>query len=77
MLWITAVSYTHLDVYKRQVFGLALVVLLANLAHYVYPSVFVLFADYRFQWGPREVAWVLAMVGVFSVIVQGLSLIHI
>ena len=54
-----------------QVFGLALVVLLANLAHYVYPSVFVLFADYRFQWGPREVAWVLAMVGVFSVIVQG------
>ena len=54
-----------------QVFGLALVVLLANLAHYVYPSVFVLFADYRFQWGPREVAWVLAMVGVFSVMVQG------
>ena len=54
-----------------QVFGLALVVLLANLAHYVYPSVFVLFADYRFQWGPRDVAWVLAMVGVFSVIVQG------
>ena len=54
-----------------QVFGLAAVVLIANLAHYVYPSVFVLFADYRFQWGPREVAWVLAMVGVFSVIVQG------
>ena len=34
-----------------QVFGLALVVLLANLAHYVYPSVFVLFADYHFQLG--------------------------
>ncbi|MET0582936.1 MAG: MFS transporter, partial [Pseudoxanthomonas sp.] len=53
-----------------QVFGLAAVVLLANLAHYIYPSVFVLFADYRYQWGPREVAWVLAMVGVCSVIVQ-------
>jgi DHA1 family tetracycline resistance protein-like MFS transporter len=36
----------------------------------VYPSVFVLFADYRFGWGPREVSWVLAAVGVFSVIVQ-------
>jgi DHA1 family tetracycline resistance protein-like MFS transporter len=54
-----------------QVFGLAAVVLLANLAHYVYPSVFVLFAEYRYQWGPREVAWVLAGVGVCSVIVQG------
>ncbi|HZF99279.1 MAG TPA: TCR/Tet family MFS transporter, partial [Pseudoxanthomonas sp.] len=53
-----------------QVFGLAAVVLLANLAHYVYPSVFVLFADYRFDWGPREVSWVLAAVGVCSVIVQ-------
>src|SRR5690606_41290914 len=38
-----------------QVFGLAAVVLPANLAHYAYPSVFVLFADYRFGWGPREV----------------------
>lgn len=54
----------------RQVFGLAAVVLLANLAHYVYPSIFVLFADYRFGWGPREVSWVLAAVGVCSVIVQ-------
>jgi len=45
-------------------------VFLANLAHYVYPSIFVLFADYRFGWGPREVGWVLAAVGVCSVIVQ-------
>jgi DHA1 family tetracycline resistance protein-like MFS transporter len=53
-----------------QVFGLAAVVLIANLAHYVYPSIFVLFADYQYQWGPRDVGWVLAVVGVFSVIVQ-------
>ena len=39
-----------------QVFGLAAVVLLANLAHYVYPSVFVLFADYRYRLGP-EAKW--------------------
>jgi DHA1 family tetracycline resistance protein-like MFS transporter len=53
-----------------QVFGLAAVVFLANLAHYVYPSIFVLFADYRYGWGPREVGWVLAAVGVCSVVVQ-------
>ena len=71
--WSHANPFGSILLLKRypQVFGLALVVLLANLAHYVYPSVFVLFADYRFQWGPRDVAWVLAMVGVFSVIVQG------
>ena len=55
-----------------QVFGLAAVVLLANLAHYVYPSVFVLFADVRYGWGPREVGWVLALVGVFSIVVNAL-----
>ena len=55
-----------------QVFGLAAVVVIANLAHYVYPSIFVLFADYQYQWGPREVGWVLAAVGVFSVIVNAL-----
>ena len=53
-----------------QVFGLAAVVFIANLAHYVYPSIFVLFADYRYQWGPREVGWVLAAVGACSVVVQ-------
>jgi DHA1 family tetracycline resistance protein-like MFS transporter len=54
----------------RQVFGLAAVVLLINLAHYVYPSVFVLYADYRYGWGPQAVGWVLAVVGVFSLVVN-------
>jgi DHA1 family tetracycline resistance protein-like MFS transporter len=53
-----------------QVLGLVVVVFLANLAHYVYPSVFVLFADYRYGWGQREVGYVLAGVGVMSVIVN-------
>lgn len=53
-----------------QVFGLATVVFIANLAHYVYPSVFVLYADYRYDWGQREVGYVLALVGVLSVIVN-------
>jgi len=53
-----------------QVFGLAAVVFIANLAHYVYPSVFVLFADYRYGWGQKEVGYVLAAVGVLSIIVN-------
>jgi DHA1 family tetracycline resistance protein-like MFS transporter len=53
-----------------QVLGLAGVVFLANLAHYVYPSVFVLYADYRYGWGQREVGYVLAVVGVLSVVVN-------
>jgi DHA1 family tetracycline resistance protein-like MFS transporter len=53
-----------------QVFGLAAVVLLANLAHYVYPSVFVLFADYRYGWGRKEVGYVLAVVGSLSIYVN-------
>ena len=70
--WSHANPFGSMVLLKRypQVFGLAAVVLLANLAHYVYPSIFVLFADYRFQWGPKEVSWVLAAVGVCSVIVQ-------
>jgi MFS transporter, DHA1 family, tetracycline resistance protein len=53
-----------------QVFGLAAVVFIANLAHYVYPSVFVLFADFRYGWGQKEVGYVLAGVGVLSLIVN-------
>jgi MFS transporter, DHA1 family, tetracycline resistance protein len=55
-----------------QVFGLAAVVFLANLAHYVYPSIFVLFAGYLYGWGPHEVSWVLALVGVCSIVVNAL-----
>ncbi|MCJ0826249.1 TCR/Tet family MFS transporter [Luteimonas sp. 50] len=70
--WSHANPLGSIGLLKRypQVFGLAAVVFIANLAHYVYPSIFVLFADYRYGWGPREVGWVLAAVGVCSVIVQ-------
>jgi MFS transporter, DHA1 family, tetracycline resistance protein len=70
--WSHANPFGALLMLRRypQVFGLAAVVFLANLAHYVYPSVFVLFADYRFGWGPREVSWILAVVGVLSVVVN-------
>jgi DHA1 family tetracycline resistance protein-like MFS transporter len=41
------------------------------LAHNVLPSVFVLYAGYRYGWTARAVGLVLAGVGVLSVIVQG------
>lgn len=53
-----------------QVATLAIVVFIFSLAHYIYPSVFVLYADHRYGWGPREVGWVLAIVGVCSIGVQ-------
>ncbi len=70
--WSHANPFGSMALLKRypQVMGLAAVVFIANLAHYVYPSIFVLFADYQYGWGPREVSWVLAAVGVFSVLVN-------
>ena len=52
------------------IWGLAAVVFLVNLAHYVYPSVFVLFADVAYGWDERIVGRVLGAVGVLSVIVN-------
>lgn len=72
--WSHANPFGSLLLLKRypQVFGLAAVIFVAQLAHYVYPSVFVLFADYQYAWGPREVSWVLAAVGVMSVVVNAI-----
>ncbi|QNP42137.1 TCR/Tet family MFS transporter [Lysobacter solisilvae (ex Woo and Kim 2020)] len=59
-----------------QIWGLAAVVFLLNLAHFVYPNIFVLFADYRYHWGPEAVGSVLAIVGVCGVIVQAVLVRH-
>jgi len=55
-----------------RIWGLAAVVFLLGLAHYVYPSVFVLFADVAYGWDERIVGRVLGVVGVLSVIVNAL-----
>jgi DHA1 family tetracycline resistance protein-like MFS transporter len=54
-----------------ELFGLASVMFLMALAHLVYPTTFVLYADYRFGWGLKMVGWTLLIVGVLSIIVQG------
>ena len=54
-----------------QVSGLVGVLFLMALAHVVYPSTFVLYADYRFGWGPKMVGYTLGFVGVLGIVVQG------
>ncbi|MGQ0800581.1 MAG: TCR/Tet family MFS transporter [Pseudomarimonas sp.] len=53
-----------------QVGGLVIANVLSQLAHYVLPAVFVLYAGYRYGWGQDRVGYVLALVGVCNVIVQ-------
>jgi DHA1 family tetracycline resistance protein-like MFS transporter len=55
---------------QRQVFGLAVVLFLVYLAHYVLQTVFVLYADYRYGWGPQAVGYVLMLVGGSDAFVQ-------
>ncbi len=55
-----------------ELWGLATVGFLGNFAHQVLPAVFVLYAGYRYGWGPGMVGLTLAMVGVASAIAQGL-----
>ncbi|WP_300617417.1 TCR/Tet family MFS transporter [Dokdonella sp.] len=54
-----------------QVLGLVGVLFLMAMAHIVYPSTFVLYADYRFGWGPKMVGYTLGFVGVLGIVVQG------
>jgi MFS transporter, DHA1 family, tetracycline resistance protein len=56
----------------RRLIGLAAVDFVANVAHQVLPSVFVLYAGYRYGWGETAVGLTLAFVGICSAIVQGL-----
>ena len=43
-----------------QIWGLVAVVFIANFAHYVYPSTFVLFADAAYGWKEKQAGYVLA-----------------
>src|SRR6185369_5949737 len=56
----------------RHLIGLASVDFLGNVAHQVLPSVFVLYAAYRYGWNETTVGLTLAFVGICSALVQGL-----
>ncbi len=52
--------------------GLSVVNFLLYFAHHLFGAVFVLYAGYRYGWGAFEVGLLLALVGIFDMIVQGL-----
>jgi DHA1 family tetracycline resistance protein-like MFS transporter len=54
-----------------QLLGMAGLLFLYHLAHQVLPSVFILYAGFRYGWDPKTTGSVMATVGVCSVIVQG------
>jgi DHA1 family tetracycline resistance protein-like MFS transporter len=58
----------------RVLTGLSLANFFAQLAHVVLPSVFVLYAGYRYGWDVKTVGLVLAAVGILSMIVQGIAI---
>ena len=55
---------------NSELIGLAGANFLAQMAHVALPTVFVLYAGYRYGWGERAVGLVLALVGVCAVVVQ-------
>ena len=54
--------------------GLSVVNFIAQLAHVVLPSTFVLYATYRYGWDATTVGLTLAMVGVCAMAVQGAAI---
>jgi DHA1 family tetracycline resistance protein-like MFS transporter len=56
---------------RRGLVALAAIAFLYRLAHDALPSLYVLYADYRYGWTENDVGLALALVGVASLIVQG------
>ena len=55
----------------RLLAGLSVSNFFAQLAHAVLPSIFVLYATYRYGWDSKTVGVTLAMVGICAMVVQG------
>jgi DHA1 family tetracycline resistance protein-like MFS transporter len=70
--WSHANPFGALVLLRRypQVFALATVYFLISLAQFSLNSTYVLYADYRYHWGPAAVGYTLALVGFCSGIVQ-------
>lgn len=60
----------------RGVGGLVAVAGLGSLAQFTLQSTWVLYTNFRFDWGPMENGWSLFTVGLVSVLVQGVLLRH-
>jgi DHA1 family tetracycline resistance protein-like MFS transporter len=64
----------HLLRSDRILAGLSVVNFVAQLAHVVLPSTFVLYATYRYGWDAKTVGLTLAMVGLCAMVVQGAAI---
>jgi DHA1 family tetracycline resistance protein-like MFS transporter len=58
----------------RVLAGLSAVTFIAQVAHVVLPSTFVLYATYRYGWDEKTVGLTLAMVGICAMAVQGAAI---
>ncbi|OPY96595.1 tetracycline resistance MFS efflux pump [Bradyrhizobium sacchari] len=74
--WTSAnpVGAFHLLRSNAALAGLSIVNFIAQVAHVVLPSTFVLYATYRYGWDSKTVGLTLAMVGVCTIVVQGLAI---
>jgi DHA1 family tetracycline resistance protein-like MFS transporter len=68
------VGALHLLRSDRVLAGLSVVNFVAQLAHVVLPSTFVLYASYRYGWDTRTVGLTLAIVGICAMTVQGAAI---
>ena len=71
--WRKANPVAALDLLRshRELLGLAASNTLSFLAHEVYPSVYVIYAGYRFGWSTQTMGLALAAAGVCGALVQG------
>ena len=72
--WAKANPVGSLTLLRRhhELFGLAMVSAIYFLAHQAFPSVFVIFANYRYSWNAKQVGLLLAIVGICTALVQAL-----
>lgn len=77
--WWRANPFTALrELAQLRGVGLLLAVLaLSSLAQFILHTTWVLYTQFRFQWGPFENGWSLFVVGLVSVLVQGVLLRHL
>ncbi len=77
--WWRANPFTALrNLARLRGVGLLLAVLaLSSLAQFILHTTWVLYTQFRFQWGPFENGWSLFVVGLVSVLVQGVLLRHL
>jgi DHA1 family tetracycline resistance protein-like MFS transporter len=61
----------------RGVGPLVAVIALSTLSQFMLHSTWVLYTTFKFGWGPRETGWSLMVVGLVSVVMQGVLLKHV